>query len=53
MEGRGLQREMGKFSQVFSFPDNNLSTYQWIFTKLDICIDIVDVLFWNANGQIT
>ena len=27
---------------VFSFPDDNLSGCQWIFTKLGICIAIVD-----------
>ena len=26
---------------IFSFPDN-LSKHQWIFTKLGMCIDIVD-----------
>ena len=24
----------------FSFPDDNLSKHQWIFTKLGMCIDI-------------
>ena len=28
---------------VFSFPDDNLSKYQWIFTKLGVCIDIVEI----------
>ena len=37
---------------IFSFPDNNLSKYQWIFTKLGMCIDIVEIWFWIANGQI-
>ena len=27
----------------FSFPDDNLSKHQWIFTKLDMCIDIVEI----------
>ena len=27
----------------FSFPDNNFSKYQWVFTKLAMCIDIVEV----------
>ena len=41
---------MGKFRQFltfsardtsdFSFPDGNLSKYQWIFTKLVVCINI-------------
>ena len=45
---------MGKFLQfftelsahdmyVFSFLDYNLSKYQWIFTKLGMCIDIVEI----------
>ena len=27
----------------FSFPDDNLSKHQWIFTKLGMCIDIVEI----------
>ena len=38
---------------VFSFPDDNLSKYQWIFTKLGMCIDIVEIWFGIANGQIS
>ena len=44
---------MGKFHQIlglsardtpiFSFPDDNLSKYQWIFTKLGMWIDIVEI----------
>ena len=26
-----------------SFPDDNLSKHQWIFTKLGMCIDIVEI----------
>ena len=37
----------------FSFPDDNLSKHQWIFTKLGLCIDIVDIWFGTANGQIS
>ena len=55
---------MGKFCQfltelsardmpIFSFPDNNLSKHQWIFTKLGLCIDIVEIWFEIANGQIS
>ena len=44
---------MGKFCQfltelsgwdiaIFLFQNDNFSKYQWIFTKLGICIDIVD-----------
>ena len=55
---------MGKFRQIFtelsaqdtpifSFPGDNLSKHQWIFTKLGICIGIVEVWFGIANGQIS
>ena len=27
----------------FSFPDDNLNKHQWIFTKLGMCIDIVEI----------
>ena len=37
----------------FSFLDSNLSKYQGIFTKLGLCIDIVEVWFGIANGQIS
>ena len=54
---------MGKFRQfvtelsardtpIFSFPDDNLTKHQWIFTKLGLCIDIVEIWFVIANGQI-
>ena len=54
---------MGKFRQIFteltaqdtpifSFPDDNLSKHQLIFSKLDMCIDIVQICFGIANGQI-
>ena len=36
----------------FSFPDDNLSKQQWIFTKLGMCIDIVEIWFRIADGQI-
>ena len=52
---------MGKFRQfltelsardtpIFSFPDDNLSKHQWIFIKLGMCIDIVEIWFGIANG---
>ena len=55
---------IGKFPQImtelsarekpiFSFPDDNLSKHQWIFTKLGMCIDIVEIWFGIANGQIS
>ena len=37
---------------IFSFPDDNLIKHQWIFTKLGMCIDIVEIWFGIANGQI-
>ena len=37
----------------FSFPDDNLSKHQWNFTKLGMCIDIVEIWFGIANGQIS
>ena len=54
---------MGKFRQIlvelsaqdtpiFSFPDDNLSIRQWIFTKLGMCIDIMEFWIRIANGQI-
>ena len=54
---------IGKFSQIFTelsardmpiflFPDDNLSKHQWIFIKLGMCIDIVEIWFGIANGQI-
>ena len=36
---------------VFSFPDDNFSKYQWIFTKLIVCI--VETWFRIADGQIS
>ena len=55
---------MGKFRQfltelsasdrsVFSFPDDNFSKCQWIFTKLGVCIDIVEICFGIIDGQIS
>ena len=55
---------MGKFRQFltelsawytpifFSFPHDNLTKLQRIFTKLGVCIDIVEIWFGIANGQI-
>ena len=37
---------------VFSIPGDNLRKYQWIFTKLRVCIDIVEIWFGIVNGQI-
>ena len=38
---------------IFLFPDDNLSNYQWTFTKLGVCIDIVETWFGIADGQIS
>ena len=52
---------MGKFCHfwilyihpsVFSHLDDKLSKFQWIFTKLGMCIDIVEIWFGIANMQI-
>ena len=40
-------------TSIFSFPDDNLSKHQGIFTKLGMCIDIVEIWFGIANGQIS
>ena len=37
----------------FLFLDDNLSKHKWIFTKLGMCIDIVEICFGIANGQIS
>ena len=42
----------GRDMFIFSFQDDNLSKYQQIFTKFGVCIDIVEIWFGNANGQI-
>ena len=39
--------------QCFLFPDDNLSKYQWIFTKFAMCIYLVESWFGIANGQIS
>ena len=38
---------------IFPFPDVNLSKHEWIFTKPGMCIDIVEIWFGIANGQIS
>ena len=53
---------MGKFPEFLTvicpqhinifFPDNNLSKCQWIFSKLGICIAIVEIWLGIAYGQI-
>ena len=34
-----------RLSVRISFPDDNLSKHQWIFSKLSMCIDIVKIWF--------
>ena len=36
----------------FLFPDDSLSKHQWIYTKLGLYIDIVEIWFGIAYGQI-
>ena len=38
---------------IFSFPDDYLSKFQWIFTGLGAYIDIVEIWFGIPNGQIS
>ena len=38
---------------IFSFPDDNLSKCQGIITKLGTCIDMKEISFGIANGQIS
>ena len=38
---------------IFSFLDDNLSKCQCIFTKLGLCIDIVEIWFGGVNEQIS
>ena len=55
---------MGKFHQfltelsayntsLFYFQDNNLSKSEWIFTKFDMCIYIMETCFGTAHRQIS
>ena len=59
----GLGFLEGKFHQfltvicrqrsIFSFPDDNFSKYQWIFTKLGVYIFMVEICFGIAHRQIS
>ena len=40
-------------TSIFSFQDNNLAKFQQIFTKLDMCIDIVKIWFGIAFSYIS
>ena len=39
--------------QYFCFWMINFIKYQWIFTELGMCFDIVEIWFGIANGQIS
>ena len=38
-------------TSVVSFQDKNLCKFQWIFTKLDVCIDIGKIWFGLVLGK--
>ena len=42
-----------RLSICILFLDDYLSKHQWIFTKLCMCIDIIEVWFGIANSQIS
>ena len=44
-----FDRDICPRRSVFSFPDVNFSKYQWIFTKLGVCIDITEICFGTAD----
>ena len=41
--GPSVRPSVRCMSVRFSFPDDNLSKHQWIFTKLGMYIDIVEI----------
>ena len=41
------------YTAIFYFQDNNLSKSQWIFTKIDVCIGIVEICCGIAHWQIS
>ena len=48
-----VRTSVSRTSVRISFPDDNLSKHQLIFTKLCMCIDIVEIWFGITNGQIS
>ena len=38
---------------VFLFPDDISSNDQWVFTKLSMCIEIVEIWSGIANGHVS
>ena len=52
--GRVLWFHVGRLCvrpSVFLFPDAKLRKYQWIFTKLAVYINIVEICVWIPFGQ--
>ena len=45
-----LPKLSARDTPIFWFPDDNWSKHQQIFTKLGMCIDIVEIWFGIANG---
>ena len=42
-------RPLVLYLSAFSFPDDNLSKYKWIFSKLGVGIDIMEIWFGIAK----
>ena len=40
-----------RHASVFSFPDDNLCKYQLIFTKLGVCIGIIEIWFVSSVAK--
>ena len=47
-----LSRKNIRLSVHISFPGDNLSKHQWIFTKLAMCIDIVEIWFGISTDKV-
>ena len=47
-----VRPSVSRTSICILFLDDNLSKHKWIVTKLGMCIDIVEIWFGIANGQI-
>ena len=43
--------DKARHTSIFLFSYDNLSKYEWIFTKLGICIGIVEIWFRIASGE--
>ena len=42
-----------RHTSIFSFSDDNLSKFHWIFTKLGVCSDAVEIWYGIDNGRIS